>query len=103
MKLLLGQLPADGVLERVGLLQYLPLVQALRTGSVLALSRALTVNQHRFIMEVPPAARADAAFSLCSLVLYRMHLGRIQWQALCCAMFCRTQCPCRFAGSVSVR
>ena len=40
------------LLTRVGLPQYLPLEQAVRSGSIRTLNQALEANQHRFIMEV---------------------------------------------------
>ena len=52
LKLVLGSLPAAGLLPRVGLPQYLPLEQAVRSGSIRTLNQALQAKQHRFIMEV---------------------------------------------------
>ncbi len=49
--MLRGQLPAAGVLERLGLPQYAPLAEAVRSGALRGLNRALLADQHRFIME----------------------------------------------------
>ena len=51
VRMLRGQLPAPGVLERLGLPQYAPLAEAVRSGAVRGLNRALLADQHRFIME----------------------------------------------------
>lgn len=51
VRMLRGQLPAAGVLERLGLPQYAPLAEAVRSGALRGLNRALLADQHRFIME----------------------------------------------------
>lgn len=51
VQMLLGRLPRPGVLEQHGLRQYQPIAEALRSGGIGTLNRALAANQRRFIME----------------------------------------------------
>lgn len=62
--MLLGQLPRPGVLEQHGLRQYQPIAEAMRSGSIGTLNRALAANQRRFIMEVwlPSSRRSCHTF-----------------------------------------
>ena len=52
MQLLVGKLPRAGVLERHRLGQYAAIANAVRSGSIGDLNRALVGSQRRFIMEV---------------------------------------------------
>ncbi|KAK9812673.1 hypothetical protein WJX72_001644 [[Myrmecia] bisecta] len=49
VKMLLGVLPSDALLQRFGLTQYVDFVAALRTGSVKQLNDALATNQSQLI------------------------------------------------------
>lgn len=69
LKMVRGELPRSGLLLREGLPQYLALEEAMRSGSVRALNQALTVNQHRFIMEVRTGCRASGSWGEESIIV----------------------------------
>lgn len=52
VKLLLGSLPAPGVLQQHGLQHYSDIVDAMQSGSIQQLNAAVEGSQHRYIMEV---------------------------------------------------
>ena len=60
VQLLLGRLPATGLLQAHGLTQYEPIVAAVRTGGVGTLNSVLAAGQFRFIMEVRSASPWDS-------------------------------------------
>ena len=84
--MLRGQLPAPGVLERLGLPQYAPLAEAVRSGAVRGLNQALLADQHRFIMEARPrhccCQNADAALHRHTRVLHCVRRRRARFTAL---------------------
>ena len=50
--MLLGVVPAPQLLQQYSLPHYVPIVEAMRSGSVRQLNESLDTNQHRFIMQV---------------------------------------------------
>ena len=88
--MLRGQLPAPGMLEHVGLPQYAPLAEAVRSGAVRGFNEALLADQHRFIVEarfcVPTLCERTA-----SLVL--PHLRPSPARSTCTKPMCSTPLP----------